>query len=41
MITFKTHKELEGYFSKDEQGWCGYFIVGGNGTATLLISGDR
>jgi hypothetical protein len=26
MITFKTYRELEGAFNKDEQGWCGYCI---------------
>jgi hypothetical protein len=26
MITFKTYRDLEGYFNKDEQGWCGYRI---------------
>lgn len=24
MAIFKTYLELEGYFNKDEQGWCGY-----------------
>ncbi len=26
MTAFKAYKELEGYFNKDEQGWCGYRI---------------